>query len=414
MLFDQGTCLLLAWEQVTDYCSAAMLKKRIRKWDLDRNNKHADMVFALKLAFEREAMGKETFFRIRGRLVTFQDVKHYFHRKGIRDLKAVVSAIVNPSPTTQINCRTPEPEMPIRGRATHDPETTESVEEPIPPRNFTENDIDASYSVMAFPDPDQVNLIMTATSPFSDVEQLLYLGRAYYDAIFDNPGWRNNHYSFDVDSLEIFYHHMFDGQRLLEENNITEAFVRLDDGFDMIRSLLYQQVLLFLPYLYHLLLPGRATYAPEIVTGLLSFTSQMASICSPQLHPIRQSLTLLGRMLPEDRGESSRLLFQNVLDRVEIEFDDIPEPLEMDLNLLCSRLWTASPAGQDVDNYKLTSIAVRSLARDADKLWGLGTEPSQTAIAEDELTLRCKSMARRLNMERFQNSASTAKISHLY
>jgi hypothetical protein len=165
-----------------------MLKKRIRKWDLDRKNKHADMLFALKLAFEREAMGKKTVFLIRSRLVTFQDVKHYFRRKGIRDLEAAVSARGNTSPTTQIDYHTPEPETPTDGRAIHDPAPTESVEELSPPRNFTASDTNAGYSVMVFPDPDQVDPIMLATSAFCHFEQLLYLSQAYYDAIFENPG----------------------------------------------------------------------------------------------------------------------------------------------------------------------------------------------------------------------------------
>jgi hypothetical protein len=65
------------WTKCLIYFSAAMLKKRIRKWELDRNKKNADMICALELALDREAMGKKTVFSIRGRLVTFQDVKHY-------------------------------------------------------------------------------------------------------------------------------------------------------------------------------------------------------------------------------------------------------------------------------------------------------------------------------------------------
>jgi hypothetical protein len=232
---------------------------------------------------------------------------------------------------------------------------------------------------------------------------------------------------------------MLDGQRLLEENNITEAFVRLDDGFDMDRSILDQQVLLFLPYLYHLLLPSRGTYPPEIVVRLLRFISQMASICSPQQHPIQQLLKLLGRMSSEDRGESSRRVLQSVLDRVVIEFNDIPELLEKDLNVLCPRARIASATEQGLDNYELISIAARELARDGDELCKWGTEYSQPTIAEDEppsyfrfpcftstqgssrspsadgeLTLSCKSLALRLDMEKSQKSASTTGPSHLH
>lgn len=59
-----------------------MLKKRIRKWDLDRKLKEADMLHALKLAAERAKCGKETEFLIRGRLVGLADIQRYFGRKG--------------------------------------------------------------------------------------------------------------------------------------------------------------------------------------------------------------------------------------------------------------------------------------------------------------------------------------------
>ncbi|KAF2807298.1 uncharacterized protein BDZ99DRAFT_522915 [Mytilinidion resinicola] len=40
----------------------AMLKKRITKWSLDRKRKQLDMLVALRLASQREALGKETIF----------------------------------------------------------------------------------------------------------------------------------------------------------------------------------------------------------------------------------------------------------------------------------------------------------------------------------------------------------------
>ena len=68
-----------------------MLKKRIKKWDLDRKHKQADMLYAVKIALEREAQGKKTAFVIRGRVVAFEEVQHYFRRKGVRDLRALVN-----------------------------------------------------------------------------------------------------------------------------------------------------------------------------------------------------------------------------------------------------------------------------------------------------------------------------------
>ena len=118
---------------------------------------------------------------------------------------------------------------------------------------------------------------------------------------------------------------MFDGELLLEENKVPEAFVYSNQRFDLVQSLL-EQSLFFLPYLFHLLLQDRGMCRTEIVLRLLGFTHKMSSVYWPQLHPIQQSLKLLGCMSHEARGESSRRVFQSVLDRVRIEFDDIPGP----------------------------------------------------------------------------------------
>ena len=63
-----------------------MLKKRIARWGLDRNLKLADMLVALRYTLQRQAQGRKSVFLIRERIVTFDDVKRYFRRKGVRDV----------------------------------------------------------------------------------------------------------------------------------------------------------------------------------------------------------------------------------------------------------------------------------------------------------------------------------------
>jgi hypothetical protein len=52
-----------------------MFKKRIKKWELDRNHKEADMLYAVHIALPRESQGKKTVFVIRGRVVTLEEVQ---------------------------------------------------------------------------------------------------------------------------------------------------------------------------------------------------------------------------------------------------------------------------------------------------------------------------------------------------
>jgi hypothetical protein len=55
-----------------------MLKRRIRKRGIDRNNKESDVLAALQLALQREAQGKRrTEFAMRSRVVKRKEINCY-------------------------------------------------------------------------------------------------------------------------------------------------------------------------------------------------------------------------------------------------------------------------------------------------------------------------------------------------
>jgi len=344
-----------------------MLKKRIKKWDLDRKHKEADMLCALRLALPREAQGKDTVFSIRGRLVTFDDVKHYFRRKGVHDLESVMSGATAAAPTTRIDCRTPEP------MAAGDNSLYNSYH-PIATANmnmhhdFNTGNFHSNYAVMALPDPVPTGPLMPFTATLSQLDQLLHLGRNYYDAVFEKPDWRSNENVFELGSLENFYHLMFEGQTLLGCSHVSEAFQQFDRAFDLVHHLLKRQTFLFLPYLYHLMLPSCHLQGHEVVSRLLIFVSELAQQCNHQCNPISSSLTLLLQMSLEDRGESAKRVFRSILDHLRVEFErDIPQESELRSNMVCQSR-ANSTIEQNLGNYKMTSIAVWKLAKDADIL----------------------------------------------
>ena len=45
------------------------------------------MLHALRLYFQRESQGKKTVFIVRNRVITFDEIAKYFHRKGVHDLR---------------------------------------------------------------------------------------------------------------------------------------------------------------------------------------------------------------------------------------------------------------------------------------------------------------------------------------
>src|SRR5436305_3413476 len=85
----------------------ALLKKRITKCNLGKKRKHNDMLAALRIALDREAQGKNSIFLDRGRLVTFDDIKYYFTRRGVHDLHAAAAAQIASTSNPLITCHTP-------------------------------------------------------------------------------------------------------------------------------------------------------------------------------------------------------------------------------------------------------------------------------------------------------------------
>jgi hypothetical protein len=340
-----------------------MLKKRIKKWDLDRNHKHSDMLCALRLAFQREAQGKKTEFLIRGRVVTFDNVKKYFRRrKEVHDPQSLMTGESTAAPTTCIVCHTPEPDVTAGENAMYNAKSSTASNDPSLHH--------PNPTVMAVPDPDQVDPLMTLSGSLRQLDQLLHLGCNYFDSVFEDPDWRNNGEVFELRSLEMFYHHMFDGQSLLERSgsSVTEAFEHFKRAFDLIHHILRQQTFLFLPYLYHMMLPTRQIRRQEVFSKLLGFVFRMAQQCYPQLHPILRSLGLLRRMSIEDRGESSKRAFQSILNYLRVEFQaDISDDFELLSSEICQAR-ADSTLEQRHGNYKLTSVVVRKLAEDAELL----------------------------------------------
>ena len=160
---------------------------------------------------------------------------------------------------------------------------------------------------LALPNLDQVQTL-SLNGTFSHLEQLLLLGRSYYDGIFGDPEWRSKETTFELGPLEIFYRRMWDGQILLEQECIAEAFGQFDSTCGQIRMILKPQPFLFLPYLYHMnmRLSGVAIRTIEVQSCLLRFISSMAESNSPRPCPLKRSLSLLRDLPVDERCESSR------------------------------------------------------------------------------------------------------------
>jgi hypothetical protein len=106
----------------------------------------------------------------------------------------------------------------------------------------------------------------------------------------------------------------------------------------------------------------------EVFSRLLDFTSRMAQTGYLQLNPIQRSLTLLSHTSVEDRSEVSERVFQGIPNRLRVEFQaDIPDEFELLSTIVCQER-ANSDLERSLGHYKLTSVAVSKLVKDAEVL----------------------------------------------
>ncbi|PSN71511.1 hypothetical protein BS50DRAFT_570851 [Corynespora cassiicola Philippines] len=278
--------------------TTAMLKKRITKWSLDRKNKQSDMLTALQLAFHRKTQGKETIFRIRGRLVTLQEVERYFHRKGARDLVSLVSAVDIAKTSDQVECSTPEPQEVSFVDAIHGIEI---------PTGF----IDVA-------DRGPCGKLDINGTLFQ-VEWLLRLCEAYYKGTERTLSSEAS--TKTVVSMSRFDLYWALGHYFLEKQDTTQAFRNFNVAFDRVYQILTEESFTLPYHLYTSLLLSRTLEGDIVSSFLVRFLYQMGQACFPHQHPIQQLLYILLCLPLEDRKHSLERLMRLMECRMDSRHD---------------------------------------------------------------------------------------------
>jgi hypothetical protein len=330
-----------------------MLKKRITKWNLDKNLKRADMLAALSIALAREEQGKKSLFLNRGRLITFDEIKDYFKRKGIHDLHAMVAGCTASKPESLTTCYTPP--------AT--PESSNTKGSGLMDVAEADKLIDTASSVPpSARTTERTQAIRHLATPASYLEQLLMINSSYYDSIFEDPDWIEEESTFELDTLESFHHYMTGGQAFLDAGNGTLAFKTFNCAFDLIRDILRNRILLFLPYIYHMMMIFGGLRNQEVISRMLGFIGQMTEECCCQSHPIKHAVSTLARMSPKSRAFSAHRVLQSALDQMSTKI----EPMSLD-----SSHWHSICPGAPYESseeligtHQKTAIALRNLIMD--------------------------------------------------
>jgi hypothetical protein len=332
-----------------------MLKKRIAKWNLDKNLKYADMLAALSIVLAREAQGKKSLFRNRGRLITLDDIKHYFKRKGIRDLHAMVAGRAASKPESLTTCYIPPatPEsLSTKGSGLVDVAEADQL-------------IDTASSVPpSARTTERIQAIRNLATPASCLEQLLMINSSYYDSVFEEPYWIEEELTFELDTLESFHHSMTGGQASLDAGNVILAFKKFNCAFDLVHDILRNRILLFLPYIYHMMMIFGGLRNQDMISRLLGFIGQMTEECYCRSHPIKHAVSTLGRMSPKSRAFSAHRVLQSVLDRMSTKI----EPMSLDSSHWHSICPGASYESSEelIGTHQKTAIALRNFITDVD------------------------------------------------
>jgi hypothetical protein len=206
--------------------------------------------------------------------------------------------------------------------------------------------------VAASPTTDRVYAPLSSPAELGQFEQVVSLTHSYHDAAFDVPNWKQNKQRFQLDRLEHFYHDMFDGQSDLEAGQTVLAFAIFDKAFNAVNDILKSQALLFLPYLYHLMLPLEivtdlpfgSTSNQAIINHLLFHVGKMSGIYLPGRNPINQVMSIFLQMSAQDRSSFAKHTIRPLLDRVCMMIESVnSKPFFQDLTYPVSRQIQHSP-----------------------------------------------------------------------
>ena len=256
------------------------------------------MRHALSLYFEREAQGLKTVFLVRNRLIPFEEVRRYFRRKGVKDLRSFACNHDATTPTTAISCRTPEPENAA-------PEISNIARQPGGNRQNTTGDL-ADLSVIAVsPDPGRMDRSLQLPAKFHILQQVLHYSREHDEVLI--PPWELHHHATaQYQALTKFLTHYFKGQRQLAlslrtATSTSGAFVSLDSAFDSIRDLITTRECgaLLLPLMTAILGIGNDPCQLKIMSQLICFVADMPQLSARRCQPLVKALAGIGKLLSD-------------------------------------------------------------------------------------------------------------------
>jgi hypothetical protein len=304
-----------------------MYKDRIKKWGLDKKNKERDMVAILRKKTARDAVGKESSFRVRGQPVTMDDVLHYFKRKkGTQDMG--ISAATTPS---DISCWTPSPSrvhmpQPIDNGIQVVPDSSRAFCDTFQPFASAYSDVYADVSgdrrmimspfivdrhiARAASNHARIPRSLSPPPTLLAPELLLSRIKIYFEGSFESGTWTTNESGY-IDNITSpgtklsvhpndFLDYIWISLGLVQMGSLVEFRRVLSKAFNLVQEILRAEhpitLCCLLVAIFDLLREGH----PEIVSLLRSYINKMAKNTIGSGNPWGEICRLMGML----EGES--------------------------------------------------------------------------------------------------------------
>ncbi|KAF8860520.1 hypothetical protein BDZ45DRAFT_724467 [Acephala macrosclerotiorum] len=313
-----------------------MYKDRIHKWGFDKKHKERDMLAILRKKTEREAVGKRTAFRVRGQVVTIEQVHHYLKRK-----KSIPNHDSQPPTPSDLSYRTPSPApaeysaengtQPINSDSFwQQGRTIRTDMSLLPSSRYTVGaaevvDIEWASAPLFIEDEAVIQMTLKSMqsllsddqqiprSPSTPLailvpERLLLTIKTYVNGSFEKKTWLLDD-DGDLTSLMILQNggYMclpdFDDSycaaaEFLEMGLYSEFRRTLSRAFNLVKDIVRSEHPQFLEYLLDCLLFFKREQHQDINDLLVRFVCEIATLCGPQ-HPLVQICQLIARLEPE-------------------------------------------------------------------------------------------------------------------
>lgn len=315
--------------------SAKMYKDRIKKWNLDKKTKEEEAWAILRKQMHREAAGKESAFKVRGKAVTIDDVLRYFKRKGLLDPEARPQPPGPPTPRG-IECWTPVPSpipefasMPeIEGRDANWPDFRGAESSGV--QSFTLGsrrgsgilgslNVDQTRQIL-FSNP-EIQSFEISSSPLPPQSLLVpeklfasittYFSGAFDSGLFktDNNGYLTNNTNKTIEGSHPteFYDLCVSGLILMDSGSFVEGRRRFSKASSITNNLLQIQHPRTLDWVFHSLLIIRSHGYNQIATLLQIHTRDIVTLLLADGHPWRQ---LFSQLADIEESQSEFALMQ--------------------------------------------------------------------------------------------------------